>query len=91
MFCIRLVIIGIPSRIELVLVYLVSIELILVFLVSIELVVWFVLVKLVSGILEWFFLVYYIHRCALILRLVCPKFTKTFTFVKLAGAIQSLV
>ena len=43
-------IIDILSTIELVLVYLVSIELVLV--VSIELVVWFVLVKLVSSILE---------------------------------------
>ena len=49
---IRLVIIGILIRIELVLIYLVSIELILVYLVSIELVVWIVLVQPVSGILE---------------------------------------
>ena len=72
MVCIRLVIIGIPSRIELVLVYLVSIELVLVFLVSIELVFWIVLVIFVSGILEWVFLVYYIHIFTLVLRLLYP-------------------
>ena len=57
-------------------VYMVYIELVLVYLVYIELVVWIVLVKLVSGILELFFLVYYIHRRALILWLVCPQFKK---------------
>ena len=54
--------------IELVLVYMVSIELVLVLLLYIELVVCIVLVKLVSCILEWVFLVYYFHRCALILQ-----------------------
>ena len=61
---------------------------VLVFLVSIELVVWIVLVKIISGILEWVFLFYYIHKCALILRLVCPQFTKKIRFVKLTGKIQ---
>ena len=50
--CIRLVIIGIPSRVDLVLIYLVYIEQVLVFLVSTELIVWTVLVKLFSGNLE---------------------------------------
>ena len=50
-----LVTIGIPITIELVLVYLVSIELVLFLLVYIELVDWIVLVKLVYGILEYFF------------------------------------
>ena len=47
-----LVIIGIPSRIELVIVYMVYIELVLVLMFFIELFVWIVLVKMVSGILE---------------------------------------
>ena len=76
MVCIRLVIVGIPSSIELVLVYMVYIEMFLVLLVYIELAVWVVLVKLVSDILVLVFLVYYIHNCALILRLVSPQFTK---------------
>ena len=88
MVFIRLIIIGILSIIELVLVYLVSIELVLVLLVYIELVVWVVFVKLVSGILERVFFVFYINICALILRLLCPRFMKTFTFIKLTGTIQ---
>ena len=67
-----MVIIGIPSRIELVLVYLVSIEMVLVSLVSIELAVCILLVKFVSGILEWVFLVYYIHIFTLVLRILYP-------------------
>ena len=47
-----MVIIGIPSRVELVLFYIVSIELVLVYLFSIEMVVCIIFVKLVSGILE---------------------------------------
>ena len=76
MFCIRTVIIDMPSRIELIWLYPISIELVLVLMVSVEVVVWIVLVKPVSGILQLVFLVYYIHRCTLILRLVCPQFTK---------------
>ena len=74
--------------IELVLVYLVSIELVLVLLISIEPFVWIVLVKLVSSILEWVSLVYHIHRCALIFRLVSPQFKEKIMFVKLAGTIK---
>ena len=56
--------------------------------VSIELFLWIVLVKLVSGILELVFLVYYIHRYTLILRLVCSQSTKQFKFVKMTGTIK---
>ena len=91
MVCIRPVAIGIPSRIQLVLVNLVFIELVLVLLVSTDVVVWIVLVKLVSGILEWVLLVYYIYRFALILRFVCPQFMETITSVKLTRIIERTI